>query len=430
MKTALFLIFLTLALIKPSHAVILLESADSTFHTTTPGDNSGWQYEGQFGGFLGTPIAPFYFLSAAHVGGPSTFTFHGETYTTVASYADPTGSDLLLWQVDHPFPAYAPLFTASAGNENGRPLRVIGRGTERGSERLYGSDLRGWDWGAGTGVQRWGSNVVTDILAFGNEPVLRVAFDNPGVPGECHLSSGDSGGGMFIQENGLWKLAAINYGVDDLYTVPDNTGYIVSAVFDARGFYVREDNGSFTLLGGDTPVPTAFYGTRVAARLAWLQDTTGVNPNVLPTESYAAWSTLYFTPAERVAAATGGPAADPDRDGVPNLLEYAFNLDPTCPEPATLTAGTGLRGLPLIRVETLGAEQRLTVEFVRRTAASGAGLTYAAQFATDPAAANWQPGGTESVTPINARWERVKVTDSVAVGGSPRRFARVAVTQS
>src|SRR5947208_10598952 len=32
---------------------------------------AGWQYEGQWGEFLGTPIAPHYLITAAHVGGPS-----------------------------------------------------------------------------------------------------------------------------------------------------------------------------------------------------------------------------------------------------------------------------------------------------------------------------------------------------------------------
>ena len=33
-------------------AVIHLDTGDPTLYTSTPGDNSGWQYEGQFGGLL------------------------------------------------------------------------------------------------------------------------------------------------------------------------------------------------------------------------------------------------------------------------------------------------------------------------------------------------------------------------------------------
>ena len=99
-----------------------------------------------------------------------------------------------------------------------------------------------------------------------------------------------------------------------------------------------------------------------------------------------------------------------------------------------MTAGTGLSGLPLIQLSPAGASgQYLTVEFVRRMTASGSGVVYTVQFTSslDSATIDWEAGGTESVPPINARWERVLVTDTVAVGaGAPTRFARVAVTQA
>ena len=44
--------------------------------------------------------------------------------------------------------------------------------------------------------------------------LLYCDFDNPGMADECHLSVGDSGGGMFVLENGLWRLAGIHLAVD------------------------------------------------------------------------------------------------------------------------------------------------------------------------------------------------------------------------
>lgn len=411
--------------------VILLETGDPTHNTTSPGDNSGWQFEGQWGYFLGTPVAPLYFLSAAHIGnaGSGTFTFHGETFTVLEGHQSPV-SDLILWKVDHPFSTYAPLFTAASGDETGQPLRVIGRGTQRGDAVDLDETARGWNWGPGDAVERWGSNVVTDLPVDppSGAQYVHATFDNPGVPDEAHLSVGDSGGGVFVQEDGLWKLAAINYSVDDLYTGSDGSGHLLAAVFDARGFYTQNADQTYSLITGDAPVPTGFFSTRVAAELAWIKNTTGQDAATLPPETFGDWLHAYFTPAQLADSTITGPNADPDGDGVPNLLEYAFNLDPSFAEPALMTAGTGLRGLPLIHPEAVdGSDTRLTVEFVRRAAGSGAGLTYTVQFSTDLAAGDWQAGGTESVTAINARWERVKVTDDAPMGA--RRFARVVVAQ-
>ncbi len=410
--------------------IILLETGDPTRNTSTPGDNSGWQYEGQYGSFLGTPVAPLWFLTAGHIQDQGSFVFHGETFTTVDHVNDPD-SDLILWKVDHAFTDYAPMFTADNGDEVGRTLRVYGRGTQRGDEIDLDETARGWQWGPWDSVERWGSNIVLDLPANSTAPYtayVHATFDYPGVADEAQLSVGDSGGGVFVMEDGLWKLAAINYGVDELYTGSDGSGGFVAAVFDAKGYYQQNDDQTYSLITTDQP--TSFYSTRVATERKWIQDTTGQDLSVLAPEGFTNWESLYFTPAQLADPTTSGPNADPDGDGVSNLLEFAFNLDPTFTEPAVMIAGTGLRGLPLVETTTVAAgDTRLTVEFVRRTAASGSGLTYAVQFATDLAAGNWQTGGTESVTAINARWERVKVTDGVPMGtGAVRRFARVAVT--
>jgi uncharacterized delta-60 repeat protein len=47
--------------------------------------------------------------------------------------------------------------------------------------------------------------------------------------------------------------------------------------------------------------------------------------------SFAQWQQKHFTPQELNDAAISGDAADPDGDGINNLLEYAFALDPKLP---------------------------------------------------------------------------------------------------
>ena len=420
-------------------AVIHLDTGDPALYASTPGDNSGWQHEGRFGGFLGTPISPHYFLTAAHIGrAGDTFVFHGETFTVLDGHGDPS-TDLCLWKVDHAFATYAPLYQPRApGNtEAGRELRVFGCGTQRGAEITVGVTLRGWSWGPGDGVERWGRNVAAVVPSGANDQwfFLQAPFDSPGLPGEAHLSVGDSGGGVFILQDGLWRLAGINYGVDDLFTTDSGGGGFTAAIFDARGYYSQTGPNSFALITGDSPVPTSSYSTQVSVRLAWIKSVIGDDADLatLPAESFDQWTRAYYAPGQLTDETIVGTNADPDGDGVPNLLEYAFNLDPTYPEPVVMTAGTGLRGLPLVRLETVApSDQRLTVEFVRRTAASGSGVTYAAQFTSGlgPAAGGWRTGGTESVTAINERWERVKVTDDTSSGKAGRaRFARVVVSR-
>src|SRR5689334_13923866 len=70
-----------------ARAVIFQSTGDPNYNTTAPTGtlaNSGWQYQGDWGAFNGTPIAPQYFMTAKHVGGNigQEFTYGGNVYTT------------------------------------------------------------------------------------------------------------------------------------------------------------------------------------------------------------------------------------------------------------------------------------------------------------------------------------------------------------
>lgn len=132
----------------PARAVILERTGDPAANTIAPTGElagSGWQFEGFWGGFRGTPIAPHFFLSAKHIGnaGGSVFTFGALNYSVVRGFADPN-SDLDLWQVTETFPTFAPLYTQA--DEAGKLTVVIGRGTQRGSDHLVNGNLAGWNW--------------------------------------------------------------------------------------------------------------------------------------------------------------------------------------------------------------------------------------------------------------------------------------------
>lgn len=234
---------------------------------------SGWQYEGAWGGVLGTPIAPHFFVTAAHVGrAGSNFLFQGSSYTIVQSFTLPK-SDLLIWQVKETFPSFASLYWKQ--DEVGKHLLVFGRGTQRGDPLTFNGTARGWSWGAGDGVQRWGENDVNSIVVSDGHDLLYATFDQhlqaDDHPNESHLSANDSGGGIFLKDDAdtVWKLAAINFAVDDLYSASDLSTAFTAAVFDARDYY-SYDGTNFTQLAGANPVPTGFYGSRISSELPWI----------------------------------------------------------------------------------------------------------------------------------------------------------------
>ena len=77
----------------PVRAVILFATGDPSANTSAPTGayaNSGWQYEGQFGSFLGTVIGSNYFITTKHIGGSvgQIFVFNNVGYTTTAVFPD------------------------------------------------------------------------------------------------------------------------------------------------------------------------------------------------------------------------------------------------------------------------------------------------------------------------------------------------------
>ncbi len=260
---------------------------DPQFNTSEPSGalaGSGWQWQGRWGDFLGTAISSNLFVTAKHVGGQvgDVFTYRGRAYHTHARFDDPE-SDLHVWLVCGVFPDWAPLYPGS--DESGKAAVVIGRGTRRGLEVRVtggvGGELKGWQWGDGDGVMRWGENTVASIVSGSGAPVppgaqaasgflLKFTFDAHGGPNEAMLSGGDSGGAAFIKDGDVWKLAGIHYAVDGPYNASPSGSGFNAALFDTGGLYLGGE-GQWQLQADQVVNrPGAFYSTRISARISWL----------------------------------------------------------------------------------------------------------------------------------------------------------------
>jgi hypothetical protein len=388
--------------------IIFYATGDSAHNTTAPGVVDGlsadtaWQMQGGFGSFLGTPIGPSHFITARHIGMSvgDTITFddgpNAGTYTTTACWDNDPG-DLRIWEISGTFPQYVELYAGS--DEEDKNLLVIGRGTQRGTEYV-GPDAttRGWAWGTGDEVKRWGRNNVTQVVNSNGYDYIAATFSSSGLTDEAMLSTGDSGGAVFLQEAGQWKLAGINYAVSGSYY--SNTGEsgsgVNAALYDTRNLYSSSNNVDFDSLGASAS-SGFFYSSRLSAVRDWIQSFIG------PSLTQAAWRQHYFGSTEN--SGDGADTADPDGDGMTNLLEYAFG---SSPKEAAQTRAP----VPSVASNQLA----ITFPLLRQS------LTYTVEASSD--LVSWS---TVTYTPVTVGQSQT-VTDSVTLGSGSKRFLRVVVT--
>ena len=166
----------------------------------------------------------------------------------------------------------------------------------------------------------------------------------------------------------------------------------------------------------------------------------GTEPVVSPVQgfyyavgTYAEWKATYFAPHELVGEtpsdgvpATTAYGSDSDQDGVPLLLEYAFNLSPVEADGNLLNPGSETGGLPLVYLDDSGVEPRLVIEYLRRREEGAPRLSYYPEFSST-LESGWQEAVSETVVPINPIWELVRAEDAASSNGDSARFGRVRV---
>lgn len=278
-------------------AVIFANTGDPEHNTTppsNPAEAKAWHLQGNWKTCQGTPIAPQWFVTAKHIGGfvGEAFTFRGKSYTAVARVLDPE-TDLALWGVAEVFPEFAEMYQRK--DEIGKRLIVFGRGEQRGEPVLLGSEVRGWRQGQGGGFMRWGENIIDQIAEVEDtQPrklgeLVGATFDRNGLPSEVGLAPCDSGGGMFLRQGNVWKLAAVNFGSGGQFKRAEEDEPFFANMLDVGGFFVQnsEDNQQEEFFeffeDQEEDIPTKIWGTRLSYRFDWIRETIDAFPNPVET---------------------------------------------------------------------------------------------------------------------------------------------------
>lgn len=133
--------------------------------------------------------------------------------------------------------------------------------------------------------------------------------------------------------------------------------------------------------------------------------------------NYDVWRFAQFTPEQLNDPAVSGPAADPDTDGVPNLLAYALG------RPAFNVAA-----VPPIATGTINHDGAtyLTLSYTR--ALDTDDVVLALEFASNPSGP-WSADGVILSSEAQGTSLHVTVRDSVSLESATRRFARLTVSR-
>jgi hypothetical protein len=147
--------------------------------------------------------------------------------------------------------------------------------------------------------------------------------------------------------------------------------------------------------------------------------------SVPPLSATNSFAVIVTGPYDGIDFADGAQAlADPDRDGFPNLLEYALGTDPH-------NSADAQNAMVISVIQDAGA-QYVSLQFKRRKLSPGLPLQYIPEVSGDQQ--TWYSDESHvlqlSVTGLDAQFDSVTVKDLIPTTSAAPRFIRLRVGEN
>lgn len=243
-RGSLFVAAICILTTAPAFGVIVGTTYTSDF-TNPDSDWYGmnWDYVYRTRGGTSVAVSGFHLITAEHyaISVGNSFTIGGEQFEVTAMYSpgnDPGESvppDLRILELKNntnpgnPMPGYYQLYTGSF--TVGQDTIIVGTGNTGEDYSTYYTET------PETRAKRWGTNEYTSSARIDSDRddppdgadwstfCIKMNYNTDHTEYEAGVGGGDSGSGVFVNDGGVWKLAAIN-----LYQDEDHSGRLNGAL--------------------------------------------------------------------------------------------------------------------------------------------------------------------------------------------------------
>jgi len=199
-------------------------TGDNATAETNPFDATGlnWDYVYNYKDSSAVAVDPYWIVTAAHVADDllSSNLVVGSTTYTQQEIVYHSSADLALVRYDQALPGYYDIYNGPL--YVGDDVLMVGYGNTGTVSAVSYTDS-----GSGSGTPRWGNNEIDSAGWLDDTYVLVAGFSSSVTNNEAGVGVHDSGGGTFIDEDGVWKLVGINISRGPI-DPPYNENYMAS----------------------------------------------------------------------------------------------------------------------------------------------------------------------------------------------------------